>query len=350
MESEHYWIESTEDPDIESLRAFALGRPDSNYCQDPAWGRIAAEAYGKKSTYYIVRDAESRDVTGFAQAVHLKSLLFGSQLVCLPYLDFGAPLSVDGEAEALMVQRLREDAEALKAKLEIRSNRTIPSLGLPDNAKVSMVLSLQGRSQDAYWKELDAKVRNQVRKAEKSGVSTQWGGRELLDDFYRVFCINMRDLGSPVHARSLFDAVLKYFPGAKIGAAYREAECIGGLFRIQWKDTMVVPWASALRSARSYNPNNALYWDVLQQAFAEGCDRFDFGRSTQGEGTYRFKQQWLAEEKPLCWYQFDTLGRKVEKIAHLSNGGASKVADLWSRMPLSAANYLGPRLRPLIAA
>src|SRR2546423_11556021 len=36
---------------------------------------------------------------------------------------------------------------------------------------------------DAYWKSLDAKVRNQVRKAEKSGVTVLWGREERLDEF-----------------------------------------------------------------------------------------------------------------------------------------------------------------------
>ena len=39
---------------------------------------------------------------------------------------------------------------------------------------------------ELMWSRLDRKVRNQVRKAEKSGVTVESGGVELLDDFYPV--------------------------------------------------------------------------------------------------------------------------------------------------------------------
>ena len=40
-----------------------------------------------------------------------------------------------------------------------------------------------GSDRDVMWEALDRKVRNQVRKAEKSGLTCQTGGAELLDQF-----------------------------------------------------------------------------------------------------------------------------------------------------------------------
>ncbi len=57
------------------------------------------------------------------------------------------------------------------------------------------------------WDRIDRKARNQVRKAEKSGLTVTRGGAELLPEFYTVFARNMRDLGTPVYARRLFDEV-----------------------------------------------------------------------------------------------------------------------------------------------
>jgi len=48
------------------------------------------------------------------------------------------------------------------------------------------------------WDGLDRKVRNQVRKAQKSGLTAERGGTALLDAFYAVFARNMRDLGTPL--------------------------------------------------------------------------------------------------------------------------------------------------------
>jgi hypothetical protein len=207
-----------------------------------------------------------------------------------------------------------------------------------------------GDGADAYWKSLDAKVRNQVRKAEKSGVTVRWGREDRLDEFYEVFCVNMRDLGSPTHAKAFFEAVLRHFPGASIGTAHREGKCIGGLFRILWKDELVIPWASTLKEERVHCPNNALYWEAIRYAFDQGCARVDFGRSSKGEGTYRFKQQWLARESNLYRYQFDDKGHFLEQAWHVSQGKLGWTRNVWAKLPLKLANTLGPMLRGSISA
>src|SRR6185436_6210756 len=76
--------------------------------------------------------------------------------------------------------------------------------------KVAMLLRLHG----VDWSSLDKKVRNQVRKAEKSGLTIASGGPELLNEFYAVFARNMRDLGTPVYTRALFAQVMQAFPAS----------------------------------------------------------------------------------------------------------------------------------------
>jgi hypothetical protein len=231
---------------------------------------------------------------------------------------------------------------------EADPRRQRAAVAKPPAAKVAVFAP--GDGADAYWKGLDAKVRNQVRKAEKSGVTVKWGREDRLDEFYEVFCINMRDLGSPTHAKAFFASVLRHFPGASIGTAHREGKCIGGLFRILWKDELVIPWASTLKDERVHCPNNALYWEAIRFAFDQGCSRVDFGRSTREEGTYRFKKQWLARESPLYRYQFDDKGRFLEQSWHVSQGKLGWTRNVWAKLPLKLANSLGPMLRGSISA
>lgn len=327
-----------------------LGRhPLADYAHDPAWLDVIRETYGKRAFALVLQDSEGGPVRGWAPAASLESPL-GRKLVCLPYLDHGGPLADTSEGHAELLQALREEARARKARLEIRSRDPLPGLPEPRNEKVGMVLGLKDADHEAYWKSLDAKVRNQVRKAEKSAVTVAWGREERLDDFYRVFCVNMRDLGSPVHDRALFAAVLRHLPGAEVGTAHREGRCIGGLFRILWKDSLVIPWASTLREERIHSPNNALYWESIRFAFQKGMRRVDFGRSSKDEGTYKFKKQWLAEERPLCWYPFDGEGKPEATVTHVASGKLKWAQAVWTRLPLPLANALGPRLRGHISA
>ena len=62
-----------------------------------------------------------------------------------------------------------------------------------------------------------------------------------------------------------------------------------------------IPWASSIRDFNPLCPNHLLYWHAMETAVAEGVDVFDFGRSTPGEGTFKFKEQWGAEPVPLHW-------------------------------------------------
>src|SRR3989442_5780608 len=98
------------------------------------------------------------------------------------------------------------------------------------------------------WRQVDGSVRNQVRKAERSGLSVEVGAAEKLDAFYEIFAARMRDLGSPVHARHFFRAVLDTFGSrARIVLARKSNAVVGGLLVLAYGDRLAVPWAACLK-------------------------------------------------------------------------------------------------------
>jgi FemAB-related protein (PEP-CTERM system-associated) len=207
-----------------------------------------------------------------------------------------------------------------------------------------MVLDLMGGS-EGLWKRLPAKVRNQVRKAEKSGLSTVVGGAELLKEFYSVFVVNMRDLGSPVHDVKFFTAIAEEFgPHFRVRLVRDGTKAIGGLVSLVFKDTVVVPWASALREYFPKCPNNLLYWQEIENRCAEGYKLFDFGRSSRGSGTYEFKRQWGAEPVQLHWYAISDHAGHGHAIE--GTGLAARCFQrIWQQLPVRLTAVLGPRIR-----
>ena len=189
-------------------------------------------------------------------------------------------------------------------------------------------------------------MRNQIRKSEKSGLVTAREDHAGLDAFYEIFAENMRDLGSPVHSRRLFETILQSFGDRARIYLTRDANGrpVAGGVAIRAGETVTVPWASSLRSARSACPNHSLYWRVLQDAVAESRRIFDFGRSTEGTGTYRFKKQWQAEPVALSWSALDGRGR-LQEAKTLDPRRNQRLAQTWSHMPLPMANVLGPWVR-----
>jgi hypothetical protein len=246
-----------------------------------------------------------------------------------------------------------QTSSATDRPLEIRSVCPLPGLAPGDTRhpeKVRMVLPLP-ETVDALAASLPAKVRSQARKPGKDGLTFEIGGAGLVPDFYGIFRENMRDLGSPVHSVRFFQEIMAAFRGrAHIGLVRLPdgTPAAAGLILCHPR-TISIPWASSLRRYNPVNPNMMLYWHLLQFAVRTGARRFDFGRSTPGEGTFRFKKQWGAGPSDLHWAAF---GRKGEVLPAVDNpqGRLRPAAEtLISRMPLWLAGWAGSRLRRYIS-
>jgi FemAB-related protein (PEP-CTERM system-associated) len=200
----------------------------------------------------------------------------------------------------------------------------------------------------SVWDSFPAKVRNQVRKAEKSGLRPAIGGVELLNEFYPVFAANMRDLGSPVHHQSFFAHLLTEFGSqARLVVAREGQRTVGGLVCLVFKNIAVVPWASSLREYFPRCPNNLMYWEAIQYAVGLGCTSFDFGRSSVGSGTYDFKRQWGAKPVQIYWQVLPRNGR--EDVAVSTNESKYRLMrEIWKYLPVSVATLLGPPIRKYI--
>ena len=117
-----------------------------------------------------------------------------------------------------------------------------------------------------------------------------------------LYVKNMRDLGSPVHAKKWFVQVLNaYKKDCVIGVVYNNNTPIGGGLVIKNNNKASIPWASTLRDYNKLAPNMLLYWSLLAHCADTGINTFDFGRSTFEEGTFKFKKQWGAQPQLLEW-------------------------------------------------
>jgi FemAB-related protein (PEP-CTERM system-associated) len=209
--------------------------------------------------------------------------------------------------------------------------------------KVGMKLPLPGCSTDA-WDALDRKVRNQVRKAEKSELAVRSGGGALIERFYPVFAQNMRDLGTPVYSIRLFEQVLAAFPDtARVFLVEKGDTVVGGAIALVHRRTLEVPWASSLREYRNLCPNNLLYWRIIEYAIDAGMSTLDFGRSTPNEGTFDFKKQWGAQPELLHW-EYVLAPRATLPDMSPANPRFRTAIGAWQRLPLWFANTLGPHI------
>lgn len=306
------------------------------------WRDVFERSFGHRCHYLAARSGDV--VTGVLPLVEVRSWMFGRVLSSLPYVNYGGVLAERDDArQALAAEAARlARARSLSYVLLRHRSRIYPELPARTH-KVTMLLPLSA-TEDAMWTSLDRKVRNQIRKAEKSGIQITTGGQELLDDFYAVFARNMRDLGTPVYGRTLFASILSGFPDeARIHLARVDGRPIAGAFSYRFRDTIEVPSASSLRAYRALCPNHLLYWSIIRGAIAQGTRLFDFGRSTPNDGTYHFKEQWGAAPTQL-WWEYRLTGAGAVPSDDRQSSKFRATIEAWKRLPVAIATRLGPRI------
>lgn len=306
------------------------------------WGRVIRQAYGWPALYLTAWEGAA--LRGVLSVVMLGSR--GKRLISLPFLDYGGicadhPGAIAGLCEAAQ----RELSNVRGSVLDLRQRRDMP-LPLPRYGdKVTMVLELED-SPAKMWEKFKAKLRNQVRKAEKEQLETQWARVDGLQDFYEVYVCNMRDLGSPPHSLVFFERVLAEFLEARVLLVRLREKVIGGGLCLVFQDTMLMPWASSLRPYLRLCPNNLLYWEAIRTACEQGLLRFDFGRSSRGSGTYKFKKQWGTLEEPLYWRSNVCGGDLLDGSEQQMLGF---VRQVWRHLPVRLTRLVGPTLRRRIS-
>jgi FemAB-related protein (PEP-CTERM system-associated) len=322
--------------------AFVASCPTATGYHRWSWRRVFENAFGHEAVYLAAVDAG--EIVGILPMVVFRSALFGRFAVSLPFVNYGGVCARDSEVAALLVEQAAAiAADARLAHVELRhTNRQLPALPARQH-KVGMHLSLAARAEDA-WNAFDRKVRNQIRKAEKSGLVVSAAGAESLRPFYDVFARNMRDLGTPVYSIRFFEEVLATFPeGSRVFLVEQGADTIGAAIALIHGDTLEVPWASSLREYRSLCPNNLLYWRIIEYAIEKRLATFDFGRSTPNEGTFEFKKQWGARPFPLYW-EYILVGDAALPDMSPGNPRFRAAVAAWKRLPISVTNWAGPHI------
>ena len=307
------------------------------------WRKIISDSFGHES-YYLAAIDQDGSWRGVLPLVHMRSRLFGNFIVSMPFVNYGGVLSKNKEASRLLL----EEAEQLRTRVNA-SYVELRHLGrglerLPTRKhKVTMTLDLLTDS-DRQWRSFNAKLRNQIRKAEKSRLTCVVGHLELLDGFYDVFVRNMRDLGTPAYGKDFFRKVLETFSESTIViAVFYEEKTIAAGIGSWFRDSLEIPWASSVNDYKALCPNNMLYWEAIRFAIEKGFRKLDFGRSTPNEGTFNFKKQWGAVPVQLHWQYLQEQDRTLPNLSP-SNPKYRAAARLWQRLPLPFTNWLGPRI------
>jgi FemAB-related protein (PEP-CTERM system-associated) len=285
---------------------------------------------------------EGDNVVGVLPLTMIRSRLFGIRIVSQAFSNYGGPIAYESEVEQALVEHaVRMSLKQGCSQIEFRAlSRLCPEFAERTD-KACMLISLAPNPEE-QWNVFRSEVRNRVRKAEKAGLEAVLGGRDVLDDFYRVWTKRMKQLGTPAYPRRFFADILCAFPDHAMVVVVRLGEVVvGGGFFCCFNGLAECRWAGIDVAYNKLAPNMLLYWSAIKH-YCERCvPRFDFGRSTIDSPQYEFKRRWGAEPLRLRYQYWVAEGGNVVLIRPDSPKYVRKV-QIWKQLPLWSTRLLGP--------
>ena len=326
--------------DCAAIDGYLEAHPDTTPFHRRAWVEAVTKGSGHKRHYLI---AGNDTVTGVLPLHAVHSMLFGRALVSSGFAVGGGILATDvASVEALGATAWALALETSCPTLELRGG-TLPDGWVQDTTTYLNFARDLARDDEAELLAIPRKQRAEVRKALGNGLTVDIGtSNEQRATHYAVYAESVRNLGTPVFPRSLFEAVLDAFgDDADVLTVRKDGVPLASVLSLYHRGAVMPYWGGGTAAARPTRANDMMYFALMRHAREQGCTRFDFGRSKAGTGAAAFKHNWGFESVPLA-YAKRSVG-KARAINPLDPQYSRKV-QLWQKLPLSIANRLGPMI------
>ncbi|HVZ70664.1 MAG TPA: FemAB family XrtA/PEP-CTERM system-associated protein [Rhizomicrobium sp.] len=321
--------------------AFVLANPGGTFFHRAGWRNIFRDVFHLEPHFLIAERGAS--IVGVLPLVHQKSLLFGNAMIAAPFCVEGGPIATDDDAlRALDQAAISLMHEKGAASLEFRSRKAMrPGWAARKDLYATFSRPLS-ESDDENLKAIPRKQRAVVRKTLQgplvSEIDTEAGR------LFRVYSESVRNLGTPVFPKRYFEALLKTFgKDCDIVTILDNGEPVSAVMNFYFRDTVLPYYGGGTAGARKNGANDFLYWETMRRAAARGYRRFDFGRSKAGTGAFAFKKNWGFEPEWLE-YEFYLKPGTAMPEKNPNNPKFAPFIELWKRLPLPVANFIGPFL------
>ena len=304
-----------------------------------AWRQVIEESFGHRCHYLCAMRAGQ--ITGVLPLVHVNSRLFSNALISNAFCVYGGPLAKDpaslaalDEAAEAVGQRLGVDY--LEYRMREPHHETWPC---NDQLYVTFRKPILPEP-EANMLAIPRKQRAMVRKGIKAGLTEEED--QDVERFYRIYSESVRNHGTPVYSKAFFANLKKTFQeSCKITIVTKERVALAGVISFRFRKEILPYFGGGIQSARKAAAYDFMYWQVMKRACESGLEIFDFGRSKRDTGSFAFKRHWGFEPTPLH-YEYRLFGAsEVPEINPLNPKYRMAIA-LWKRLPLAAANQIGP--------
>ena len=324
--------------EVARLDAFVADHPDSTLFHRPQWSLAVERGAGQRACCLVAE--RGGILVGALPLTRVRSRLFGDALVSAGFATGGG---IVGEG----ADRLAAAASSLAQRLgsgsvELRGGPLPEGWDRREGVHARFDRALPG-DEKALLAAIPRRQRAEVRRALGFGLQVEEGrGEAHRAAHHRVYAESVRNLGTPVFPRALFDAALDAFGDSGwIVLVSKGGRPLAAMLGFDFKGVAHPYWGGGTAGAKRWRANDLIYFEVMRRAIARGCTRADFGRSRVGSGPWKRKRIWDCAETPLVYGVRAAGGAGARAVDPDSPRYRLQVAA-WRRLPLWLANRLGP--------
>lgn len=329
--------------DSAALDAFVGAHPNGTPFHGSAWSQLVDKAMGVGNQTLIAR--RDGTIAGVLPLGLVSAALGGRRLVSAAYGVYGGALADDDETATALDQAARALAKTLNVKsLEFRYLTKPAATDLVGVDLYNTYRKALPETADKVLATIPRKARAEVRKARDRHGMIMVEDKGLLDDYYQLYCMNKRGLGSPLFRRSYFQTLLDLFgDNALLHAVRHEDRVVGAVISLTLGDVIYPYYSGALPEAGRLGVNNAMYGFLMEDAVQRGFKIFDFGRSRADSGPAAFKHNMGFEATSLHYQFFLPQGGEPPSL-NPSNPKTAIPRKILASLPMWMARAVGPTL------
>lgn len=321
------------------------------------WGwSEAVGSYGHDQWRIVVRNQDTGDIVAVLPLCHVKSQLFGSQLLSPGFAERGSTVldkdATSTRARRLLLEQIKQMADSLGVDfVSLRGDRgSHPDDFVVQNRYVTFQAPV-GQGRDAIWSDVKDSRQRQIEQAvDNDSLQVRVGtSLEDLEEYYRLYLETMRGHGSPPHSFEFFRILWERLHDKgdlRLSMVTREGSMINGMIDLSSGSTVYQWGVVSDYDFRDLNGGSLLLWKSLEWAAENGYDTYEFGRTREGSGVYMFKKSFGGSKE---WYDdlYYFPGQATEP-PDPEDGKYDQVREVWRRLPLSVTRMLGPHIRKRI--
>jgi CelD/BcsL family acetyltransferase involved in cellulose biosynthesis len=276
----------------------------------PEWLEALHQTYGYEPVVFANEGGERlRNGVPFCK---IKSWLTGSRLVSLPFSDHCQPLGAEADIRAVL-KFLAVERQVHKWKyIECRPLTGEGFHGMGETAfKMGSKfcfhqIDLSARLEQIFKNFHKDCIQRKIRKAEREGLRYEKGrGPEILGDFYALMLKTRQRHGLPPQPRAWFKNLAGCMGDSlTIRTAKKGRVPVASILTLSFRKSVTYKYGCSDTEFNNLGGTPFLFWQLIQEAKAEGKRTLDLGRSDlDNPGLIRFKDHLGASRSGLTYYR-----------------------------------------------